>query len=461
MKTWLTIALGFALLACGTTKQEKKVAKREATAVIGLGALCDDINAGVQRAARRMSLVTEHSEIRRNLILWQLHTMQNCRRTLQLPDPRWAFLDLWTMTYQTKLYVEGKPAYAKKITAAEAEEMKSIATEALDELLAKIAATARRVLTPNQFEQTSEAARLWAEQNPIKGDTILARPSPSEDPSGAFKAILGVPAGVFSFGGGVKETALAVEEVAIAAHHAVGAVEALPQTVRWQIELLLYALDEDPVMKGLFQDADEASDALVTVANTVEKLPDHVRQIIRDVEATQPEFRKTLAEGRGVVEQANLTIQQVGQNLDKLQETLASVKPVSANTKEAGHAWQGAFEQLNQLVHPPEDPNAPSSPPAPPFDIKDAALTAEWATKAAGEVKETVVEVRQLIEGDGLDKRLEQIDATTQSALDRTVASAGDVLDGLTWRAVLVIVVFFVALLGYRFAAAYVPRREE
>jgi hypothetical protein len=461
MKTWLTIALGFALLACSSTKQEKKTAKREATAVIGLGALCDDINAGVQRAARKMALATKNTEIRRNLILWQLHTMQSCRRALQLPDPRWAFLDLWTMEYQTKLYVEGTPGYAKEVTAAELEEMQSIASEALETLLANIAATARRVLTPDQFEQVSEAARVWSEQNPIVGDTILARPSPSEDPSGAFQAILGVPAGVFSFGGGVKETALAVEDVAVAAHHAVGAVESLPQTVRWQIELLLYALDEDPTMKGLFQDADEASDALVAVANTVEKLPEHVRQTIRDVEATQPEFRKTLAEGRGVVEQANLTVQQVGQNLDKLQETLASVEPVTANAKEAGQAWQGAFEQLNLLANPPEDPNAPPEPDAPPFDIKDAARTAEWATKAAGEFKETVVEVRQIIEGKGLDERLAQIDTTTQSALDRTVASAGDVLDGLTWRAVLVIVVFFVALLGYRFAAAYVPRREE
>jgi ABC-type transporter Mla subunit MlaD len=254
---------------------------------------------------------------------------------------------------------------------------------------------------------------------------------------------------------------MAVEDVAIAAHHAVGAVEALPQTVRWQTELLLYALDEDPTMRQLFRDADQASDALETVADTVEKLPDHVRQTIRDVEATQPEFRKTLAEGHGIVEQARLTVEQAGQNLDKLQETMASIEPVTANTKEAGHAWEGAFTQLNLLANPPKDPNAPPKPDAPPFDIKEAARTAEWATKAAGEVKETVVELRQIVEGEGLDQRLAQIDTTTQSALDRTVASAGDLIDRITWRAVLVIVVFFVALLGYRFAAAFVPRREE
>jgi hypothetical protein len=137
------------------------------------------------------------------------------------------------------------------------------------------------------------------------------------------------------------------------------------------------------------------------------------------------------------------------------------VKPVSANTKDAGQAWERAFEQLNLLANPPVDPNAPPKPDAPPFDIKDAAKTAEWATKAAGEVKETVVELRQIVEGEGIDQRLAQIDTTTQSALDRTVARAEDLIDRLMSRAIIVIVVFFVALLGYRFAAVLVPRREE
>ena len=60
-----------------------------------------------------------------------------------------------------------------------------------------------------------------------------------------------------------------------------------------------------------------------------------------------------------------------------------------------------------------------------------------------------------------LDQRLSEIDTTTQSALDRTVASAEDLIDRIMSRAIIVIVVFFVALLGYRFAAVLVPRREE
>jgi len=455
MKTWLVIALGVSLLACSTTKQEKKAAERQKTAVIGLGTLCDDINAGVQKAAREITIETEDRELKRKMVLWQLQTMQNCRRALQLPDPRWAFLDLWTLVFQTKLFVE--EGRGKDALGAQA----PIVVEALERLLRRIASTARTVLTPKQLEQISEAARLWSEQNPIVGDTVSARPSPSQDKSGAFAAILGVPAGIFSFGGGVKETAQAVEDVAIAAHHAVGAVEALPQTVRWQTELLLFDLKDNETVQSLVRDSDRASAAVAKVADTVEKLPDRVAQTIRDVEATQPEFRKTLAEGRGIVDQARGAVQDVGPVLDKLQETGQWVERTSANATEAGKAWEGALEQVNLLANPPKDPNEPPTPPGPPFDIKDAARTAEWATKAASEVKETVVELRQIVEGEGLDKRLEQIDTTTQSALDRTVASAGDVLDGLTWRAVLVIVVFFVALLGYRFAAAYVPRREE
>ena len=63
MKTWLVIALGFSLLACGSTKQEKKAAERKSTATIGLGSLCDDINGGVQNAAREITLETEDREV--------------------------------------------------------------------------------------------------------------------------------------------------------------------------------------------------------------------------------------------------------------------------------------------------------------------------------------------------------------------------------------------------------------
>jgi hypothetical protein len=454
MKTWLVIALGSGLLACATTKREEKAAKREEAVVIGLASLCDDINAGVQGAAREISLRTDDRELRRKMIVWQLRTMQACRRALQLPDPRWAFLDLWTLTYQTKLFVE--EGAGQKLLGP----LAPIAIEALEEVLGRIKASAEAVLPSNRLSQITEAARLWAERNPIEDDTISARPSPSRDTTGVFDAILGVPAGVFSFGGGVKETAQAVEDVARVANHAVGAVEALPQTVRWQSELFLFTLAEDQTVRGLVKNADDASDAVVRVANTVEKLPNRVKETIRDVEAVQPEFRKTLAEGRGVVELAQATVERAGENIDKLQETFPSVERTSANAKEAGQAWEGAFAQLNLLVHPPKDPNEPPRPPAPPFDIKEAARTAEWATKAAGEVKETVIELRRIVEGQGLDERLAQVDSTTQTALDRTVARAEDLIDRLTWRAMIVIVVFFVALLGYRFAAVLVPRRE-
>lgn len=455
MKTWLTIALGLTLLACGTTNKERKVAKREETVQIGLSSLCDEINAGVQGAARKISIKTGDRELRRKMILWQLRTMQACRRTLQLPDPRWAFLDLWTLAYQTKLYVE--KGAGKELLGPQA----PIAVDALKKVLRKIEASAQAVLPPNRLREITEAARLWAEENPIADDTVSARPSPSRDTSGAFDAILGVPAGVFSFGGGVKETAQAVEDVARVANHAVGAVEALPQTVRWETELFLFTLAEDETIQKLVKDADKGAEAVARVADTVEQLPQRVKETIRDVEAAQPEFRKTLAEGRGIVELAQATVDRASQNIDKLQETFPSVERTTANAKEAGQAWEGAFAQLNLLVHRPKDPNEPPRPPAPPFDIKEAARTAEWATKAAGEVKETVIELRRIVEGQGLDERLAQVEGTTQSALDKTVARAEDLIDRVTWRAIIVIIVFFVALLGYRFAAVLVPRREE
>ena len=62
------------------------------------------------------------------------------------------------------------------------------------------------------------------------------------------------------------------------------------------------------LVKAIAEACGVASDAVVRVADTAEKLPDRVKETIKDLEAVQPEFRKTLAEGRGIVELADLVV---------------------------------------------------------------------------------------------------------------------------------------------------------
>ena len=287
-----------------------------------------------------------------------------------------------------------------------------------------------------------------------------SRPSPHERDS-MFGAVMSVPAEIFAVGGGTKDIAQSVSEVAGAANRGVNSIDTLPLNARLQTELLLFRLDEDPAVQKLLSDISRVSKAIADAGMTVNDLPDRVEstvaRTIREAESTQPEFRKTLAEGREVVSEARAAVDKAGSTIDKLGEE-GWVERTTANAVAAGDAWKGAFEQINLLANPPRDPDAPPPEPAPPFDIKDAARTAEWATKAAQEVRGTVVEARGILEGDRLDERIRQFDATTRSALEGTASLAGGLLYRATFCAALLIVFFFAALFGYRYLVARTPR---
>ena len=113
------------------------------------------------------------------------------------------------------------------------------------------------------------------------------------------------------------------------------------------------------------------------------------------------------------------------------------------------------MEQVNLLVAQFDDPPGVTQPePSPPFDMKDLARTAEEAAKTAEGLRATVVELRAIVEGDGLDKRLEQVNATTQSTLDQTTGAASVLINTITLRGAMLIVLFFLSLFGYRVAAS-------
>jgi len=461
-KIVLSVAAVILLGACGTTRIQKQKATKAETAQIGMAGLAADINRHVQGAARDITARTEDREVKRIMIRWQIGTMDGCRRALQLSDPRWSFVNLWTMIYQTK-----RLAASGAVEELNAEQLKRIDT-ALDELQEMLKARALTVLSNKQLDDVVAAVKKWADKNPYTDTSMsgVAGPTDFDDDTMVENALLAVPDSVFSLGGGVKDTAHGISDVAVAATKVGSVVESLPWSVRWQTELLLYNIEEYETTKQLRRNLEEISQSVATVSTRVDALPKDlqrtVTQAAEEVERMQPELRATLKEGRGVVDQAKATIQEANTALDKVQETGIWVEKTAAHATEAGKAWEGAVEQVNLLVAQFDEPaDAPPSEPSPPFDMKDLARTAEEAAKTAEGLRATVVELRAIVEGDGLDKRLEQVNATTQSTLDQTTGAASMLINTITLRGAMLIVLFFLSLFGYRIAAAQLIRNRS
>ena len=289
-KFLLSIATAILLGACGTTRIQKQKATKAATAQIGMAGLAADINRHVQSTATGISSRTEDREVKRVMIRWQMGTMEGCRRALQLPDPRWSFVNLWTMIYQTqKLVASGT------VKELNAEQLKRINTS-LDDLQGMLKARALTVLTKKQFDDVVAAVKEWADKNPYTDTSMsgITGPTDFDDDTLVENALLAVPDSVFSLGGGVKDTAHGISDVADAANRAGSIVESLPWSVRWQTELLLYNIEEYQSTKQLLRNVDEISRSVATVSARVDTLPADLQQTLttaaEEIEQAQPEF---------------------------------------------------------------------------------------------------------------------------------------------------------------------------
>jgi hypothetical protein len=447
--------------ACGTSSLQKKKVQREESAKLQLRDFADQINRRVQRCASDVLEAAEEDarannqkvnrELRRALIRWQVATLRWTQRALHYPDARWCVVEMWSGIFRVQAYLKTPEA-----TRLIGERGVAIIAEHFRSLEQRIELRTAAVLTDSQRKALRDASQQLAASHPISDDELLhpGQGMRMTDDGGALALIAGLPSELFSIGGGVKDTAMAVYDVAKVADRGVDGIESMPQMVRWETELLLMHVEENETVMSLTANADRFADVAERIGRTVETLPAEIEKavtrIVSKFETTQPEFRATLTEGRGAITEARGAIQDVGPVVDKVAEQGPWIEKTATSATEAGAAWEGVFRELNLLVHPPLDPDAPPPEPSPPFDMKDLASTAEYTNKAAVELRAAVADVRGIIDGDGLDQRLQQVDTTTRNTLDLTSEHATALINTITWRAAGLIVLFFALLAGYR-----------
>jgi hypothetical protein len=445
----MTNRMGMALLfvcltvACGSTKGEKKRADEATSARVDLALIARDVVTETQHIARRVTNENKDRNLRRVMVKWQANTLDYCQRAMQRPDPRLAFVDIWTLVVRTKAYVQGEEGH--KLLG----DCWSIVDDGLATMNRRLKRRAQELIPAKHLAEMEAAVNAYVARLAVDGEDMTDPSSVRSTDDGIMSVIMSVPQGVFSLGGGVKDTAVSVTEVAQAARQGVEVMSSLPIRARWQTEMLLFSIEENEVVVRLLDDVSRASAATAKVGNTVESLPEKLEQttirVVKELEKTQPEFQKTLKEGRGIVDGANTAIDKVEPILAGVKENGEWIESAAGRATEAGTAWQGAFEQLNILAGS-EGPEP--AEPGEPFDFKDVVTTAEHATKTAESVRAAVEDLRAVVEGDAASRHVATIEASTSAAIDRIARSA-----------ILVILTFFGALLAYRVVLIWVPAR--
>ncbi len=198
----------------------------------------------------------------------------------------------------------------------------------------------------------------------------------ASEPGGRFDWIVGIPLSPFRALEGVDAGAQAVRELNVTAWRFNQILAAMPRVLRWNMELLSYELARRPTVESARASLEELARSSDVFARAAETLPETLRVqaslLIQQLEESQGELRRTLADARGLLGEANVAA-------EGFAPVAAALERTATEAERAGVAWTALVQEARR-----PGPPAPPGEESRPFDILEYERTAAQIAAAAG-----------------------------------------------------------------------------
>jgi methyl-accepting chemotaxis protein len=318
--------------------------------------------------------------------------VQGLNAMLTNDDSIVAFVETWALCARFRMYLEEGEG---SVLFGDAHDIALAGSKRLEVEIQRIGYI---FLKEDVFEATRKNVTEFAHNNPIRGtfsNVIVYATEVQRGQPNPFLSVLKIPMSPFRAMEGVDRTASAISQFSDTAERFSDIVAELPESSRWQLQLLLLDLEEANMTKSFLNSLTQVSESSARLEKSVEELPEQLRgqltQFVEDVDKKQAALQQTL-------QQAEKTSLALNNTLEKLDQTAGSFNAVAKDVTEAAQAWESAAKATDEVVEEfskirPSSPKEKSS-----FDIKDYRDTAEQTSQAANDIKALLAEVEDLLE---------------------------------------------------------------
>ncbi len=310
-----------------------------------------------------------------------------------------AFIETWALCTRFRMYLEEGEGISLFGDAHE------IALNGSKRLEAEIQRIGVIFLKNDVFETARKNVTEFAHNDPIKGtfsNVIVYATEAQKGQQNPFVSVLKIPMTPFRAIEGVDRTASAIHQFSNTAERFSNIVAEMPESTRWQLQLLLFDLEEANMTKSFLNSLAQVSQSSASLEKSVEKLPEQLREqltkFVEDIDKRQAGLQQTL-------QQAEKTSLAVNTTLEKLDKATGSFGAVIKDVNETVQAWETAAKTTGEVVQE-FNKNKPSQKEASSFDIKDYRDTAEQTSQAANNIKALLAEVDDLLESRRYDSML-------------------------------------------------------
>jgi hypothetical protein len=377
----------------------------------------------VAQAADAIHDATTDPSIRKRTLLWKLQIIPLVQQAALEPNPQEAYVSLLTLTVMMRQYIsDGAARDAFR-------EHQPIAVEAARELESELLGIGSRFLGDAEAARVQQDVEEFVASRPIAGQEFamqaVRRTLAVVESTNVFQRVVSVPLSPFRALEGVGDSATEIRNFNATAREFVQSVERLPEQVRWQVELLLYDVEERSSTTSALDSLDLLSKSAGRVSESFARLPEDTRAL--------------LAES--------------GDTLARLEQVLASARELSGPLLETSQQIERASAAWASVLGPAE--GAEREPAGRPFDIR------EWQD-AAREIGTTAERLETLLEAlrATSDARIaETALAPVTAAVERADLATRSWIDLAAWRIAQLMLAGVALGLGYRWLASRVTPR--
>ena len=381
----------------------------------------DTFSSLVSASADRIRDETRDRTIRRRSLLWKVRLIPLANQAAYLSDAQAAYVAVLTLGIAQRLYLtEGDGAALFGDLQPEAVEVaRYLESDALE--------IGRNFLSPEELDRLQGQLAELVLRSPIRGEFAphaLVRGASSARTQRSLAWIVDLPMVPFHAFSGVSEAAASIREFTEVAESFVGTLNDLPQQTRWQLELLLYDLEDRETVIGLLA-------ALQSVADSTHDLSQLAHEMPSDTAAAI-----------GVsLEDARATIADAEAALSRAQDLSIPLTHIADRLAETSDQWATLFARTE---------SDRTKDTGRPFDIREYETTASEIARAAQEIRAGIRELQNVGERSQLEPTLGGIARMLTEAEDH----GRSLIDRAVLGSILVIVVFFALLVTTRLVTA-------
>lgn len=383
-----------------------------------LAAYAARFNSVVAGVADEIEDLSDSRRVRRSTLIWRLRMIPLAQELAFGDDPQESYVESLGLTFAMRNYLTeggGRELFG---------EHQPMAVEAARDVEGFARDIGPRFLDEEQMAALVESLEELVREHPIRGrdfnvEAAQTASAKIESGSAGLGWVAGVPLSPFRALEGVGAAGTAMLEINRTAAEFAEIIAELPRQNRWQIELLLYDIEErDTVMTGLAAFAQVAASA-DRVSQAIARLPD--------------DLRVALGESQGALGEANRT----------LQTAKELMVPVFATVEEIGRI-------STLLAELQADGNGAEAPPGRPFDIREYEATAREATASVTELRGLVGDLDELLASGRLDGIVKTV--------DRTEDEIAKLVGRIKIAGVQLLLLFFALLVLYRWISSRLGR---